>query len=92
MPTVLAREYVFAALEAGCSTQLYISVSPSASSALPACLTATNVWMGKNVLKLNEENTEILLIGPKAAREKQHSAIGCLSEQIKINITYYRLF
>lgn len=36
-----------------------------------SCLTDINIWMSKNFLKLNEEKTEMLLIGTKTQREKK---------------------
>lgn len=70
--------------------QLYISISPNDPTALhrlTACLSDINVWMSKNFLKLNEEKTEILLIGPIAAREKLHSMLGGFSGHIKTQVT-----
>lgn len=43
--------------------------------------------MGKNFLKLIEEKTEILLTGPKAARENLLSVFGSLSKLIKTHTT-----
>lgn len=41
---------------------------PIVLHALIACLTDINVWMGTNLLKLNEEKAEVILIEPNAAR------------------------
>ena len=46
---------------------------------LPVSLALMYEWV-KNLLKLNKAKTDILLIGPKAAREKLHSMLGGLSK------------
>ena len=49
-------------------TQLYISAEPNDAAAINSittCLLEINKWMSNNFLKLNEDKTEILLVGPK---------------------------
>uniref|UniRef100_A0A3B3TA27 Reverse transcriptase domain-containing protein n=1 Tax=Paramormyrops kingsleyae TaxID=1676925 RepID=A0A3B3TA27_9TELE len=56
-------------------TQLYISVNPddtSLLSRLEDCLLDIRCWMAKKFLMLNTEKTEVLVIGPKAARNTLH--------------------
>ena len=71
-------------------TQLYISVEPSQTTAIHAltkCMSAITDWMNSNFLKLNEDKTEVLLIGPKKKRAKLHSSLGDLSIHIKDKVT-----
>jgi hypothetical protein len=58
-------------------TQLYITVSPvsqlsaeSAVTGLEGCLVDIHSWMSQNMLKLNNDKTEIVVIGTKAQRNK----------------------
>ena len=55
-------------------TQIYISISPERSVLdivnLQECLSAVQLWMHDNFLKLNPEKTEFILIGTKYQREK----------------------
>ena len=47
-------------------TQLYLSVAPNDPSALDpllTCLSSIKCWMSENFLKLNEDKTEVLIIG-----------------------------
>ena len=70
--------------------QLYISVSsedPSVLNNLFCCLTDINIWMNKIFLKLNEQKTEILLVGSLEDRQKLQSKFGSLSQQIKSHVT-----
>lgn len=49
-------------------TQLYISVEPDdtvAINSITSCLITVNNRMSNNFLKLNEDKTDILLVGPK---------------------------
>ncbi|XP_048870189.1 uncharacterized protein LOC125742326 [Brienomyrus brachyistius] len=66
-------------------TQLYISVNPddiSLLSRLEDCLLDIQCWMAKNFLMLNTEKIEVLVIGPKAARNKfHHLNVGNLPTQ-----------
>jgi dsDNA-binding SOS-regulon protein len=53
-------------------TQLYISVSPedcSSTDKLLDCINNLNTWMAHNFLHLNQDKTEVLIIGAKALRE-----------------------
>ena len=54
-------------------TQLYISVAPdnvSSVDKLTICLSSIVSWMNSNFLKLDEEKTEIIIIGNEAKRKK----------------------
>ena len=71
-------------------TQLYISAEPNNSTAIDSissCLTAINDWMSNNFLKLNEDKTEILLVGPTAKRQLLHNNMGKLTPWIKPEVT-----
>ena len=60
-------------------TQLYISMEPNdpdALSSLITCLSAVEHWMSNNFLKLNEDKTEVLLIGPKTKRDAVFNSLG----------------
>ena len=53
-------------------TSHHISTEPNDTTAITSitnCLLAINKWMNNNFLKLNEDKTEILIIGPKTKRE-----------------------
>ena len=70
-------------------TQLYISAEPNDPAAIDSitnCLVATNKWMSNNFLKLNEDKTEILLVGPKTKRE-MFDNLGKLTPWIKSEVT-----
>lgn len=54
-------------------TQLYISVSPDDTRPMDAlfnCILDIKSWMAENFLQLNQDKTEVLVIGPEAQREK----------------------
>lgn len=54
-------------------TQLYVSLSPDDTSQLDSlfnCLLDLTAWMSQNFLQLNQDKTEVLIIGSKAQREK----------------------
>ena len=56
-------------------TQIYLSFKPSASvdenvKVIQECITDIRSWMIENMLKLNEEKTEILVIGTKQQLKK----------------------
>lgn len=58
---------------------LYISLESNDADALSSFttwLSAVNDWMSTNFLKLNEVQTEILLVGSKAEREEHSSWLG----------------
>ena len=60
-------------------TQLYISAEPNYPAAMNYITTRLleiNKWMSNNFLKLNEDKTEILLVGPKAKREMLFNNLG----------------
>ena len=50
-------------------TQLYVSISPRnvnnslSVATLHSCLSTIKTWMGNNMLKLNDDKTELLLLG-----------------------------
>ncbi len=70
--------------------QLYISLKPEDDDALNSLfsgLSAMNKWMSENFLKLNEDKTEILLVGPQAKRDRLPSKLGKLKSQIKPEVT-----
>ncbi len=71
-------------------TQLYIYAEPSDAAAInsiTACLLAINKWMSNNFLKLNEDKTEILLLGLKTKREMLFNNLGKLTPWIKSEVT-----
>ena len=47
------------------------------------CLSRIVQWMSGNLLKLNEDNTEVLIIGTDAQREELSSRLGNRALQIK---------
>uniref|UniRef100_A0A8C6LX82 Reverse transcriptase domain-containing protein n=1 Tax=Nothobranchius furzeri TaxID=105023 RepID=A0A8C6LX82_NOTFU len=67
-------------------TQLYISMSPDDSWPMDALLDI-KPWMAENFLQLNQDKTEVLVIGPEAQREKLLPKLQSLSfnpsEQVK---------
>ncbi len=70
--------------------QLYISVSsgnPRGLNSLFSCLKDITIWMNNFFLKLNEQKTEILLVGPLEERQKLQLMFGSLSQQIKSQMT-----
>ena len=63
-------------------TQIYISVSRNdygSIDALVNCLNDLNVWMSRNFLRLNQDKTEVLLIGKKADREHLAAHLSTIS-------------
>ena len=65
-------------------TQLYISVSANnldPVNSLIQCITDISSWMSKNFLQLNQDKTEILLVGPKALRHKIQPLLTSLPVQ-----------
>uniref|UniRef100_H2MGD2 VWFA domain-containing protein n=1 Tax=Oryzias latipes TaxID=8090 RepID=H2MGD2_ORYLA len=63
-------------------TQLYIAMSPDDTKPIEAlfkCILDVKLWMANNFLQLNQEKTEILVIGPEAKREKQFLKLQELS-------------
>ena len=54
-------------------TQLYIAVSPDDTGPLDTlfnCILDIKSWMAANFLQLNQDKTEVLVIGPEGQREK----------------------
>merc|ERR1712055_1241003 len=53
-------------------TQLYLSISPgdhNSINSLINCISDVNTWLSHNFLKLNQDKTEVLVIGEKDARD-----------------------
>ena len=64
-------------------TQLYLSVAPANPRALDPlllCLSSIKCWMSNNVLKLNEDKTEVLIVGPTEQRELISNRLGSLAK------------
>lgn len=60
-------------------TQLFLSVATDDSGALNSimnCLSSVEQWMSKTFLKLNEDKTEILVIGTSERRQKIFSKLA----------------
>ena len=60
-------------------TQLYMAISSGDQKSIDSlvnCISDLNQWLSQNFLKLNQDKTEVLVIGEKKAREK-------LSEHLK---------
>lgn len=71
-------------------TQLYISVEPSdvyVLSSLASCLLAIRKWLSNNFFKLNDDKTEIQLLGPKTKQDVLLSKLGNLASQVKSEVT-----
>lgn len=71
-------------------TQLYISAEPNDSAAINSittCLLAINKWISNHLLTLNEDKTEILLVGPKTKRKIMSKNLGKLSPWIKSEVS-----
>ena len=63
-------------------TQLYISMSPDDTRPMDAlfnCILEIKSWMAENFLQLNQDKTEVLVIGPEAQREKLLPKLQALS-------------
>ena len=70
-------------------TQLYLSVAPDDPRALDpllACVTSIKCWMSENFLKLNEDKTEVLIIGSSEQRESIISRLGNLAEESNTSV------
>jgi len=46
------------------------------------CLSSIVKWMNKSFFKLNEDKTEILIVGPKHERERIEAGLGPLPSTI----------
>ena len=67
-------------------TQLYLSVAPDNKDALHPllnCFSSIVQWMNGNFLKLNEDKTEVLIIGMDAQRDEIINRLGNLALQVK---------
>ena len=65
-------------------TQLYLSVAPDDPHALDpllSCLSSIKSWMSENFLKLNEEKTEVLIIGSQEQKEAITNRLGSLVQE-----------
>ena len=63
-------------------TQIYLSVAPDDPNALDpllSCLAGIKCWMTDNFLKLNEEKTDVLIIGSDEQKELIRSKLGDLT-------------
>ena len=58
-------------------------------SSLTACLLVINNWMNNNSLKLNEDKTEILLVGPKTKRDELLKQLHNLTPLIKKEVASF---
>lgn len=55
--------------------QLYIAMSPEGTRPIDAlfnCILDIKSWMAENILQLNQDETEVLVVGPEAKRENRH--------------------
>ena len=76
-------------------TQLYISVAPGDSSALDSlllCLSSIKCWMSKNFLRLNEDKTEVLIIGSNEQKELITGTLGSLVKESKASVKNLGVF
>ena len=71
-------------------TQLYIAVSPDDIGPIDAllnCILDIKSWMASSFLQLNQDKTEVQVIGPEAHREKLNLKLKALAsntyEQVK---------
>ena len=69
-------------------TQLYIAVSPDDTGPIDTllnCILDIKSWMAVNFLQLNQDKTEVLVIGPEGKREKLLSKLQDLkpSQSVK---------
>ena len=70
-------------------TQLYFSVAPDDPCALDpllSCLSNIKDWMSENFLKLNEDKTEVLIIGSNEQRELVRSRLGNLGKECNTSV------
>ena len=70
-------------------TQLYLSVAtddPCALDPLLTCVSSIKCWMSENFLKLNEDKTEVLIIGSTAQRESIINRLGNLAKESNTSV------
>ena len=63
-------------------TQLYIAVSPEDTGPIDSlfnCILDIKSWMAENFMQLNQDKTEVLVIGPEAMREKLNFKLETLA-------------
>ena len=63
-------------------TQLYMALSPNDQRSIDSlvnCISDLNQWLSQNFLKLNQDKTEVLVIGDKKAREKLSANLKSVS-------------
>ncbi len=63
-------------------TQLYITMSPDDSGPVDAifnCILDIKLWMADNFLQLNQDKTEVLVIGTEAQRDKLGEKLQALA-------------
>ena len=59
-------------------TQLYIAVSPDDTGPIDVlfnCILDIKTWMAANFLQLNQDKTEVLVIGPEGQKEQTFNKI-----------------
>ena len=67
-------------------TQLYMAISPGDQRSIDSlvnCISDLNQWLSQNFLKLNQDKTEVLVIGEKKAREE----LSALLKTVSLNCT-----
>ena len=60
-------------------TQLYVAVSPDDTGPIDSlfnCISDIKAWMSQNFLQLNQDKTEVMVIGSKTQREKLVSQLN----------------
>ncbi len=65
--------------------QLYLPIKPGNDFSLDhlfLCLNEVKTWMTKNTLQLNENKTEVLLLGPAATNNSIKTQLGFLSNNL----------
>src|SRR4029434_2043936 len=64
----------------------------AAINSITTCLLAINKWMSNNFLKLNDDKTDMLLVGPKTKREMLFYNLGKLTPWMKSEITNLKMW
>ena len=79
---VIARKHGFHIHLYADDTQLYMAISPNDQRSIDSlvnCISDLNQWLSQNFLKLNQDKTEVLVIGDKKAREKLSAHLKSVS-------------